>query len=597
MAEIDYTGIFEAVTNTETGAGGVRTNAIFFSFPFRDTVFNNTGLPGAEFNWGGAEGFNRFIDAISPRAVIGYQNNGKPILADNINYIRSIVGPGNGGAILNIGTLCNPVWVGTMSSGEGFNPRLSYWIRFTDDLENLITGTQDTENELYQTYTNFYDFDNAIDGEDWGNNTIVDWAFRNENTGWPSKVITGDIIRSNYELAITSLDQNNPYQKFFWVAYPFAEPSPEANTQLEYGFRYPDQLFSQITGTGIGGSGALYDEDTSSWVGSMTHLEPGQGYIVKTKDIDNLDTAILTQDNDNIIVQPFVDSYVTGAGVPWQNYTAILGGQTYRASDYSLNEVRGNNYNELTTFPEAFAGFVNWGKHDGVWNPDSLPTTNIEECKRWDDEAYLTHNGILNYRFENIYIDNANRIDSFVFMGWWDPYRSEHFIGAGYRMATHQTTDQGFCGNALSDCLGTEDVDGHYWSSFGADNHFTPYGANDVRLGTHHMIIRTDSYCHLTAGELFIPGWSDESAYWCQGEGGVSNPNILSDLHPQYQKQRSPMKAGVNPTGFDLKAGPHMAWTWVLYHHPSQRFYQLRPAHVRYKILLMINIVHLILRK
>ena len=558
MAQIDYSSIFTGIT-ISADSTKLASSATLISFPFRDRVFT-----GNEFTWIGSEGFQRFLDIFNPRAVIGTNPNGTKLLADNIGYLQQIIGPGV--AAMNIGTLCIPNWVGSLTT-TGIDPRHSYWVKFSDDIEqgSAITGSQDT-GTLHNTWRDFYDFDNAIDGESWGTNTITDWAFRNSNTGIPSKTITGDLIRANWKL------RNVAAGKTFFIGYPFAEESPDTSTGVEFGLKYPDQLVEDIISQSFA---ATYVEASSAWGGSLLKLTPGQGYTINIKSSQYLDTSIIdTEDGDS--VQLFVDEYVEGFGIPWDSYEATLGGVTYKAIDYTLNEVKGNNSNELFNNPEAFAGFVNWGKHDGVWNPDNLPQSNIELCKKFENHGLLRYNGILDTYFNHLsnvpFDEDAHINSSFMFIVWYDPIRSQHFIGTGHKLHTNQGERQGFCSNE------TDVGIGHSISNFGGYNEYMGNYTGDIRTKANHYIkLHVDNYCVNTAYNLFTE-LDSQATYWTEG-GDVSGT-----LFPQFQKQRPFMLAGAAPDGFSAVPGPEMPWTYVLFHAPTNRFFQLRPAHVRYKV-------------
>lgn len=548
MAQIDYSSIFTSISTSDSGEGSPYTSPILISFPFKDSVFT-----GDEFKWVGPEGFQRFLDIFSPRAVIGTNADGTKLLADNISYLQEITGQGV--SAKNIGTLCAPNWVGSLVN-NGIDPRESYWIKFNDDIEagSAVTGTQDTGSH-YDSYKDFYDFDNAIDGETWGSNTITDWAFLNADTGIPSKIITGDLISSDWKLEGIKAD------KKFFIGYPFAEQSPNTSSTSEFGLKYPDQLMQSIIGTSVA---SAYIEASSAWGGSGTYLSPGRGYIMTVKSSTYLDTSIIdTEDNDS--VQLFVGGHVEGFGVSLESYEATLGGVTYKASNYNPGEVRGSSYSELFSNPDAFAGFVNWSKNDGLWNPDNLPQSNIDLLNKFENHGILKYNGILDSNFNYLANEEGNSFDSFMFIVWYDPIRTEHFIGTGHRLGTNETKKEGFT-------PGEDDT------NFGGYNEYkaTP---SDLRSYSQQTIkTHVDNYCVVTTENGFSSGSSSEATYWTQ------DATVTGTLFEQFQKQRPFMLAGVAPTGYDAMLGGDMPWTYIMFHSPTQKFFQLRPAHVRYKV-------------
>ena len=73
MAQIDYTSILTSMTLSS----GPKTTPKLLSIPFSDTI---TSEP----IWSGPEGFHRFIDFFSPRAIVSTDSDGNPVIDDSI---------------------------------------------------------------------------------------------------------------------------------------------------------------------------------------------------------------------------------------------------------------------------------------------------------------------------------------------------------------------------------------------------------------------------------------------------------------------------------------------------------------------------------
>lgn len=587
MASIDYTSVFDYTMTAAIGDNGKPSFGIeLISFPFRDPEGDTE-----DWLWKGPEGFQRFLDMFSPSGVIGTNPDGSLLLADNISYLAQIMGPGL--AALNMGTLCNPNWVGSLVS-TGFDARKSYWVSFHDDLRDPFIGAQGfmDSTAFHSSHQDFYDYDNAIDGQqwDWLDNAISDWAFHNKNTGYASKEITLELINPVWNL------ENVKPSSIHWIAYPFDANSPTQTDSNEYSFAYPDEVWAQIVGSGLASQYQESGGSANTWIGSVQNLVPGMGYQLTAKDSDDITTdADILGPNEE--VQLYMGSFAANGGIPWDSYSVDLGGVTYRASDYTLDEVRGKDYNELHNNPYAFAGFVNNAYHQGVWNPDNLPQTYATRMSPNSNVHTYIHNGILLPNFEPLWFEEGNIFNSFMFSVWYDPLREEHFIWGGYRLGTSEWKNEGFCSREEEDCGGT------------GENHEAGTDATFSKWKQSKSDMTSDYNPGITAGQYWFT-WKGNHLGWnpTMGNGPVDNDKTYwttnnhpqGPLFPEWQKQRDPFQGyqstlpgwggglGVHPaTGDpqpDVISPPQMPYTHVLYHHPTQKFYQLRPANVRYKV-------------
>ena len=564
MARIDYTTILNDMGTMSEGAAGPVSAPVYISFPFRD--FD----PQSEYVWQGEKGFKRFLAVFSPQAIIGTDaTTGEPILADNISYLQEI--STSGLAAVNIGTLCRPNWVGSLVS-TGFDTRKSYWVRFNDDINNPVATSLNNTDSWYLQNSDFYDFENALNGQDWGTNTVTGWAFRKPVSDHaPSKVIEGlDLIESGFKI------YNPEKDEVHWLCYPYSDDSATSSEENEFNLEYPDQLFSSIIGES---TAAAYVEGSSVWGGSLTKLEPGRGYNFRIKDGNNFDTSIINPVDNSVKV--FTTSNIPTYGVDWYDFPIAGGtspfglrpdGTAYHASNYSFEEVVGKNNMEFTN-PEGFAGFVNWGYHEGAWNPDNLPSTGIYAFQRGINHSLGRFNAILNPDFSNIGTEEGHVGESFYFMAYYDPYRDEHFVFNGFRYLTTQDRDNGFCNNDDGDDY--PDYAIHDIRGFGGFKQAGNSNPDKINCGSMWGQNNVDNaFQQITLGNQ-----DTETPYWTT-DGTINGP-----LYPEYSKQRGLMLSGAHPEGLDQSMGPDMPWTWVFYHAPHRKFYQLRPAHVRYKVL------------